>query len=933
MSANLYTERIRAAGIPAEWELIFVKDKKPYQNGWQTGFKKSWAEIETELRSGRANGVGLRTGNGLLAIDLDGHSAGKEFARLGGSPATVAWSSGKAGRVQLLFSVPQDKIAGFTRSVIQTGAGEQIEFRYERCQSVMPGSAHPETDGYRWVKSPANVAIIECPAWVLEHIEQSLSEQRRPKAGSIPSDPSLNPWDVRNLIPFIEGYNPAGRAAGWATCRCPVHGGSSLDSLHINSATGAFRCQNDCDTRAVYQAAKAQAIAAGYRPEPVTPLLAKIERILGIAKSAPAPSTADIVYKRGELKETLQLARQIGYKFVQDKTGTGGGKTYQTARLQPQDLDLEKLIYASTDSRNVCDSELRQWEHVEARHGGLATVVEAGNTRVRRAKEQDKIYVEANCSYPSSIAKLRERGLDANNFCKLCPKQNDCGKTSGNGFGFRSERAAALKADRLIMHPASRPSEKEFDYEFAAQIFDEAASLQTIRRTILTRSDIRISLENAIKDGNQPLVNFLMGVCEALDRPDHHGVEHNDLFEALTPLAKLITAQPTDDSVEFLGQLRENLPGDTALTSVLDGYLGGGALRMLIEHLQGGTFEELSAWTSRGSLYVETRDGYADSINEAAAFNLLLSADINRERAAAAFGIQPEDLLVIEQESECKGELEIIQVTGLGKLTKSSTGESWARADAAIAEIKKQIGDIPAITFKGRESNGDGAHFRDSAGTNAFGHLYELMLVGTPTKNLHSLRSEYILGGGDPLDKVAEQAFFDSDTRSTYLQEAGRLRHNRKEGKHRLFILSDFETGLPVNRVIHAGQLSEACLGKGDVMRKRIHEAADQLKAQGSKVTQQAVAEIVGCAQQLVSKVFQSFTTFPIESVIGKVVIPKLASGERVKNTVSIDSATGIIPPGTLGRVLSRVAAGCAMVVFGESPPVLATVDELEVAS
>jgi hypothetical protein len=68
--------------------------------------------------------------------------------------------------------------------------------------------------------------------------------------------------DLRSLAPYLPGYDNSGK---WIRVKCPAHNGESSDSLHINSDTGGFICHAGCKTSAVYNAAKATAVAAGHR--------------------------------------------------------------------------------------------------------------------------------------------------------------------------------------------------------------------------------------------------------------------------------------------------------------------------------------------------------------------------------------------------------------------------------------------------------------------------------------------------------------------------------------------------------------------------------------------------------------------------------------------------------------------------------------------
>ena len=59
--------------IPDLWPLVPVVGKQPYQKNW-VNKQCDRSEILAELQTGKATGVGLKLGNGLLAIDFDGFS-------------------------------------------------------------------------------------------------------------------------------------------------------------------------------------------------------------------------------------------------------------------------------------------------------------------------------------------------------------------------------------------------------------------------------------------------------------------------------------------------------------------------------------------------------------------------------------------------------------------------------------------------------------------------------------------------------------------------------------------------------------------------------------------------------------------------------------------------------------------------------------------
>ena len=77
----------------------------------------------------------------------------------------------------------------------------------------------------------------------------------------------LSPFELGNFAHYLLGYKENGRK-GWSTCQCPAHDGQSTDSLHINQATGQYKCQAGCDSKDVYREALKHAVEQGYRLPP-----------------------------------------------------------------------------------------------------------------------------------------------------------------------------------------------------------------------------------------------------------------------------------------------------------------------------------------------------------------------------------------------------------------------------------------------------------------------------------------------------------------------------------------------------------------------------------------------------------------------------------------------------------------------------------------
>ena len=166
--------------IPPDWKLTPLRDNKaPYRTAWQHEIPLTRAQIIAEIESGEAKGFGIRTGkisDGIVAIDFDGSSAMQKALELSGGkllPDTVTFTSNRLGREQRLYLIPQEYWGSIRTTKIKTGVidddgkPEQLELRWDGCQSVLPPSVHPKTGHYDWRRSPQEVALAPAPMWVI----------------------------------------------------------------------------------------------------------------------------------------------------------------------------------------------------------------------------------------------------------------------------------------------------------------------------------------------------------------------------------------------------------------------------------------------------------------------------------------------------------------------------------------------------------------------------------------------------------------------------------------------------------------------------------------------------------------------------------------------------------------------------------------------
>lgn len=314
--------------LPASWGLVAVDgSKRPYQQNWQAN-PLTKEQAAAEINTGRAKAIGVIAGHisdGLLFLDHDGISATEQLEKLGipprSLPKTAMCTSGRDGRFQALFTVPErywDKMRNRrvfdTGKVDADGKAEQLDLRWNRHQSVVIG-AHPITGAYRWIKnrSPAEAGVAEAPEALIQLLINEPHAAALPlltqTAAAMPDTLPLLEFITRDSRALVETGGTPGQwnddqlklaldlqgTEDWIIAQGHRPDISAADAFeqHVNAARGKSQ---DFDVR---RARKRFDGAAALNPGPGTPA-DKLEsrlrhhtrtkrRVLPIV-SAPAPS-------------------------------------------------------------------------------------------------------------------------------------------------------------------------------------------------------------------------------------------------------------------------------------------------------------------------------------------------------------------------------------------------------------------------------------------------------------------------------------------------------------------------------------------------------------------------------------------------------------------------------------------------------------------
>lgn len=222
--------------LPDHWAFVAIgPNKRPYIKDWDWAEQPmTKAQMAAEITAGRAQAIGVQAGpasGGLLFVDHDGISATAQLERLGiplrSLPKSWAMTSGRDGRFQIIYSVPEqfwpalrnrrywhtgdpDPETGKPTKVVgPDGKAEQIDLRWARHYSVVAGH-HPETTGYRWLtgRGPGEQELVDAPVALIE----LLLDQPEPDPLPLFTPEAVPPLGPGEPLPLRDFISRASRA-------------------------------------------------------------------------------------------------------------------------------------------------------------------------------------------------------------------------------------------------------------------------------------------------------------------------------------------------------------------------------------------------------------------------------------------------------------------------------------------------------------------------------------------------------------------------------------------------------------------------------------------------------------------------------------------------------------------------------------------------
>lgn len=562
-------------------------------------------------------------------------------------------------------------------------------------------------------------------------------------------------------------------------------------------------------------------------------------------------------------------------KNILDTSFTGSGKSHTVGELRPEmfkEFGITRLIYVYKDPRNVSTFTLKNWTLVPSRHNGITD--KQGQLR-RATSKNDELITPANCSRTEAINALRSKGItNDKTVCDTCPMLNACRHASGDGYGFKHQRAIALKADRLICHPLALPHPDEFDYSNTFVIYEEPSESFNVQREVkVTVKDIdkiivKLAEANLIGEFMLMLQSIKNLLCDRSKKHGKYGFDYHDIKSAmpetipnkeslgdiLKPDLSILDTMDSIDDSEFekakgkdkgiLTKVNNLLKRFTRLNSdeferTIEGEVISQWLPEFMDIINGGTGNLNIQY---GVLTITIADYQLRTIVSKSSKNLFLDATLHPTDLEMKLGAP---VTVVKQSGNMPMP-KIIQVSDLGRMAKQRGNEQTRRKDAIVSHIKTINPNkiVKVIDFKGNEA--DGAWWRDSRGSNNFTDADKLIIMGTPCRNIAALKAEYSVLTGLHPDKDDQDfgAWVDRKILADIQQGFGRKSGNRFKNGDEIYFISDFELGDIPHEQIKAGDITPDAMSQTEQTEKQICDRLTELKNQGVDLLSKSGREI-----------------------------------------------------------------------------------------
>ena len=627
-----------------------------------------------------------------------------------------------------------------------------------------------------------------------------------------------------------------------------------------------------------------------------------------------------IIFKKGQRLQVYTEAIAAGWKHILDKSPTGTFKSHDAGTALPTALGVEKLWYFTSHARNVSTETIeRNYEYLDVRNSGMVwDTTPNGKPYLRWPKQGETPDTKGNCHRSQIFNVLRSKNLESiegaeNPICATCHLLEACRGVAGAGFGHRYLRKETFKSDRIRSHPDSAPKPEDFDWSTSGIFWDEV--MQTVQPINTITANLRdIDRVMAELMTNSPEISLQLQPMWAVLRQCITGDIQQPYYGWNDADVRRMLGKPPENLDEIITKAIEVLQPDLLPIFNSTSKYGidlsdlpkkmrkqfGNPISELVEKIQVEIIVNwfipfLQVWGKQipgtirieyGKLSITTRNSRHSAISQSTKWNFYLYATTKPEYIAWWFDINPQEILTVEQEITKTNNLQIIQITGLGQVSKNRSSYCQERVSALRQELLSRHSDIKFIDFVKCCENEDGGWFRDSRGSNDFQEITALATFGIPYQNIGHLetlyltlksshnKSEYQLDNLEINTNSSNnslehseinqelQKFINWVTQSEIIQAIGRLRvNNRPESELYFYFCANYDLSFLEYefKCVQAAEITIEAGCKDEKSWWKIETAVKELWLQGQKITQPVVAAVSGISQGYISKLATEF--------------------------------------------------------------------------
>jgi predicted XRE-type DNA-binding protein len=609
-----------------------------------------------------------------------------------------------------------------------------------------------------------------------------------------------------------------------------------------------------------------------------------------------------------------------GWTQILDNSHPGLGKSHNAGQLTAAQFGIDKLIYQDANHRNPSTLPIEaNFVDLPVRHNGLkidtSRTTPMGQNFLLRPKPGETPDTDGNCHRSYLFEGFREKNFQSLDFeessispiCDGCSLKNQCRFASGPGFGFRNQKRTVIQNySEIRAHPDSTPvtlTNAAGQPFTVGRIWEEAGTIiKPVRSLELRLSDFDTTVAKLATSGLpteqwsklQPILQVLRSLlAQQIKPPSRYGFNDHDIRAVLPPFPEGLDIdaiqQILEPHLDFLADLDsidiqadQQLKKSAAARYAAKQLTKDSALHAGREFLELPLYwltDFLEAWKGKGSLACKwgvvtiyrPHAKYTELANSAQ-FNIYLDATTTAQQLKLKLGYH-EPVLVIQQSRPDYSNLKVVNVTGLGKLSKNRSTSLTDRVNAlkeTLRQIHKHLGIIEWKKIaSSAEDRIEYGHFIDGRGVNRFSDADAIASFGIPYQNIGSLAAHFQVMTGQPVNLEDPESTFQKYLiellQAEIIQEIGRLRaHRRPNVELTFYFCADYDLSFLLDELpgvkLEVVDASDFCTEAGNREQQTGHaivNAFTHLWQSQQKIGQTEIAKIIGITQSWVSQFTQ----------------------------------------------------------------------------